>query len=393
MFSLNYKGRIHKSKLSLRGIRYVLSDQAARAFPALQRRWLFPVESRPIAEAASRDLAMGSGAIAAPVPGPLVKLNVPLADPLQSTLHIYRLEDAIVTGWAGAMMKDGLLMATTTMPNWASHLRARPHALRDLSPGRPYFNLMCPIPARGHIFHWLFESVVPLLAFLENGGRNLGLGLLVNAQQSGIQKVTLDYLKAQHGIDTVVALSAGDAARVPELHAAVAVPHDPLALKPPAGIEMLTDFGQFIARDTPEAGFPKRIYISRNDARLRRVSNEDRLMPILEERGFTRVTLGGMPMARQVQHFRQAEAIVAAHGAGLAHLAWCKPGAKAIEFFPGLGGPRGRVKNATANMWLIAQQRGLDYRCYFAGPPESRNDAFTIPEDLMLRALDEAGIG
>jgi Glycosyltransferase 61 len=393
MFSLHYKGRIHKSKLSLRGIRYVLSDQAARAFPTLQQRWLFPVESRPIAEAAAGGLALPSATIGVPVPEPLVKLAVPLADPLQSILHIYSLEDAVVTGWAGAMMKDGLLMAITKVPNWASHLRARTHALRELGPGRPYFNLMCPIPARGHIFHWLFESVVPLLAFLKNGGSELGLGLLVNAKRSGIQQVTLDYLKARHGIGAVEALGAGDAVRVPDLRAAVAVPHDPLALKPAAGIEMLTDFGQFIARDTPESGFPKRIYISRNDARLRRVSNEDRLMAILESRGFTRVTLGGMPMARQVQHFRQAEAIVAPHGAGLAHLAWCKPGTKAIEFFPGLGGPRGRVRNATANMWLIAQQRELDYRCYFAGPPETRDDAFTIPEELMIRALGAAEIG
>ncbi len=393
MFSLHYKGRIYKSKLSMRGIRYVLSDQAARAFPALQQRWLFPVESRPIAGAAAGDLALPSAVLGVPVPLPLVELKVPLAEPLQSILHIYRLENAIVTGWAGAMMKDGLLMAITKMPNWASHLRARTHSLRELPSGRPYFNLMCPIPARGHIFHWLFESVVPLLAFLKNGGSDLGLGLLVNARRSGIQQVTLDYLKARHGIDTVEALGAGDAARVPELHAAVAVPYDPLALKPAAGIGMLTDFGQFIAQDTPESGFPKRIYISRNDARLRRVVNEDRLMAILEKRGFARVTLGGMPMARQVQHFRQAEAVVAPHGAGLAHLAWCKPGTKAIEFFPGLGGPRGRVRNATANMWLISQQRGLDYRCYFAGPPETRDDAFTIPEELMLQALDEAGIG
>ena len=394
MFSLNYKGRIHKSKLSMRGIRYVLSDQAARAFPSLQRRWLFPVESRPIAEAASRDLALPSAAIGVPVPGPLAELKVPLAEPLQSVLHIYRLEDAIVTGWAGAMIKDGELMAITKMPNWAAHLRARTHTLRDLPPGRPYFNLMCPIPARGHIFHWLFESVVPVLAFLKNGGAGPGLGLLVNARRSGIQQSTIDYLKARHGIDAVEALGAGDAARVPELHAAVAVPYDPLALKPAAGIEMLSDFGEFIAGGLPESGFPKRIYISRNDARLRRVSNENRLMEaILEKRGFTRVTLGGMPMARQVQHFRQAEAIVSPHGAGLAHLAWCRPGTKAIEFFPGLGGPRGRVRNATANMWLIAQQRGLDYRCYFAGAPETRDDAFTIPEESMRQALDEARIG
>lgn len=392
MVSLQYKGRIHKSKLSLRGIRYILSDQAARAFPALQRRWLFPVEAQPIAGAAAADLAIPSGIAGPAVPEPFAKLAVPLPQPLQNTLHFYRLQDTVVTGWAGAMLKDGLLLAVTAIPNWAAHLRARPHQLRALPGSRPYYNLMAPIPARGHIFHWLFESVVPLLAYLESGGRDLGLGLIVNAKPSAIQKVTLAYLKARHGIDAVEYLDAGDAVRVPDLTAAVAEPYDPLALRPAAGMAMLTDFGQFIAGDTPESGFPKRIYISRNDARLRRVANEEAIVAILEKRGFQRITLKGVPMARQVQFFRQAEAIVSPHGAGLAHTVWCKPGTKVVEFFPGLGGPRGRVKNATANMWLIAQQRGLDYRCYLAGPPETRDDAFTIPEDLLLQALGAASI-
>jgi capsular polysaccharide biosynthesis protein len=99
-----------------------------------------------------------------------------------------------------------------------------------------------------------------------------------------------------------------------------------------------------------------------------------------------------MPIARQVQLFRQAEAIAAPHGAGLAHTAWCVAGTKIIEFFPSPGGPRGRVKNASADMWLIAAQRALHHRCYLAGPPETRADAFAIPEDLLCRALDEAGL-
>ena len=81
------------------------------------------------------------------------------------------------------------------------------------------------------------------------------------------------------------------------LWAAVSVPQSRWACRPPRGMAMLEDLGRFIARDTPESGFPKRIYISRNDARLRRVRNEDRLMSILAERGFQRVTLKGMPMA------------------------------------------------------------------------------------------------
>ena len=141
------------------------------------------------------------------------------------------------------------------------------------------------------------------------------------------------------------------------------------------------------------AGFPKRIYISRNDAQLRRVSNEDRIAAILESRGFERVTLKGLPDGTAGSIFPAGGGRHGRHSAGLAHTAWCKPGTKVIEFFPGLGGPRGKPKNAGTGMWLIGTQRGLDYRCYLAGPPETRGDAFAIPEDLLLRALDAASIG
>lgn len=392
MVSLQYRGRIHKAKFSMRSIRYILSDQAARAFPPLQQRWLFPVESRPVAEAAAEDLAIPSASIGSPLPECLAKLGVTLPQPLQVTQHFYRLHDTVVTGWAGAMIKDGFLLALNPTPNWAAYVRACRPQLRTLPGTRPYYNLMAPIPARGHIFHLLFESVVPLLAFLESGGRELGLGLIVNAKRSGFQQIFAGYLKAKYGIDILEPVRAGDAVYVPDLRASVLVPHNPLGLRPPIGTAMLDDLGRFIARETPESGLPKRIYISRNDAQLRRVRNEGRIVSILEERGFQRVTLRGMPIAQQVQLFRQAEAVVGPHGAGLAHTAWCKPGTKVIEFFPGLGGPHGGPKNATANMWLIAMQRGLEHSCYLAGPPESRADAFTIPEALLLHALEAASI-
>ena len=101
------------------------------------------------------------------------------------------------------MMKDGFLLALHPSPNWTAQVRARPHRLRTLPATRPYYNLMAPIPARGHIVHWLFEAVVPLLTYLESGGRDMGLGLIVNAERSGIQQTTLNYFKERYGIDAI----------------------------------------------------------------------------------------------------------------------------------------------------------------------------------------------
>ena len=169
MASLQYKGRIHKSKLTIRSLRYILSDQAARLFPVLQRRWLLPVESRSIVEAASGDCPLPSERVDTALPELFAALGIVAPRLLQLTDHIYSVEDALVTGWAGAMIKDGLLLTVRPQHNWVAALRAHPHEVRTLPGDRPYFNLMAATPAKGHIFHWLFNAMVPLLAYLESG--------------------------------------------------------------------------------------------------------------------------------------------------------------------------------------------------------------------------------
>jgi hypothetical protein len=391
MVSLQYKGRIHKAKFSLRSVRYILADQAARAFPMLQKRWLLPIESMPVAEAAKDDFAIPSVIIETPLPSCLTRLGIDFPRPLKLTDHVYSLEDAVVTGWAGAMMKDGLLLAKRPQPNWVASLRAHPHKLRSLPPERTYFNLMAPVPARGHVFHWLFDAIIPLISFLELSGER-GMGLIVNAVRSPFQDATLGYLRERYGLASIEFLGQHEALRVPHLRAAIPVPHIPRALQSPVGMAQLDDLGAFIEQSSAQRQTYPRIYISRNDARLRRVSNEEQLLPVLEAHGFTRVILRGMPIADQIRLFRRADAIAAPHGAGLAHTAWCKPGTAVIEFFPDPRGPLGRVKNASADMWLIAMQRGLAHRCYLAGGLENRKDAFSVPEDLMTHALEESGL-
>jgi Glycosyltransferase 61 len=388
MISLQYKGRIHKGKFSARSIRYILSDQAARLFPALQRRWVFPVEGRPMAEVAREAFPLPSDVIEAALPGCHTALGISWPEPIQQIRQVYSVDGVVVTGWAGAMIKDGLLLTLRAKHNWVSSLRGHPHRMRTLSASRPYFNLMAPIPARGHIFHWLYDSIIPLIAFLESGAAGPDMGLIVNAKLSGIQARTIGFIKERYGITAIEPLAQSEALLVPRLHAVVADYSRPGGLESPLGLARLADLGRFVAGDAALEETPKRIYVSRNDARLRRVLNEDALLPELKARGFERVTLAGMPVARQVVLFLNAEAVAGAHGAGLAHISWCKPGTKITEFFPTPEGASRRVKNATANFWFISVQRKLDYSCHFAGPVETRSDGFTIPRETLVQALE-----
>ena len=73
----------------------------------------------------------------------------------------------------------------------------------------------------------------------------------------------------------------------------------------------------------------RKIFVSRDDARSRRLLNADKLMIALK--GWETVTLQDMPIRQQVMCFSQASHVVTTHGAGLINLLWCEPGTKVVE--------------------------------------------------------------
>ena len=75
----------------------------------------------------------------------------------------------------------------------------------------------------------------------------------------------------------------------------------------------------------------RRIYISRGKARLRRLLNEAELESALTQAGFEIVDTATMSFSEQVAMFQGAEFIIGPHGAGLANMLFCSPGAKVIE--------------------------------------------------------------
>lgn len=97
----------------------------------------------------------------------------------------------------------------------------------------------------------------------------------------------------------------------------------------------------------------RRIWIGRKGPGRRVMLSED--ADILEELGFEQVFLEDLSFSGQVDAVRGASHIVAAHGAGLANLAFAEPGTKLFEIFsPHFG---------TACFLEISSLAGLDYAC------------------------------
>jgi capsular polysaccharide biosynthesis protein len=75
---------------------------------------------------------------------------------------------------------------------------------------------------------------------------------------------------------------------------------------------------------------PRRIYVTRRNAMIRRVANEHDFADLLAVRGFSVVELESLPVFRQIGLFRRADVVVAGAGAGLVNLAFCRPGTRVL---------------------------------------------------------------
>ena len=75
-----------------------------------------------------------------------------------------------------------------------------------------------------------------------------------------------------------------------------------------------------------------RVYISRNDAKERRIRNESTVVDLLSKYGFQPFTLSELSFCEQVRLFHNADCIVSPHGSGLTNILWAED-AHIIELF------------------------------------------------------------
>lgn len=120
-----------------------------------------------------------------------------------------------------------------------------------------------------------------------------------------------------------------------------------------------------------------RLYISRGDARVRQVLNEDAVLAALGDRGFVPVRLDGMPWPDQVRLFRQAETVVAPHGAGLTNIIFADDTLTVVELFG---------QKISHFHFTCIQALGFDYRALVCEPA---GDHMVVDIEALLRLLDE----
>lgn len=110
-----------------------------------------------------------------------------------------------------------------------------------------------------------------------------------------------------------------------------------------------------------DSDLPKRLYISRQKTRDRRVINEASVVQFLESKGFITVYLEECTIAEQAQLFHNAEIVISPHGSGLTNLVFSRPGTRVIELFS--------PNYVYPCYWYLSNLIGLDYAYHLGDTP------------------------
>ncbi len=247
-------------------------------------------------------------------------------------------------------------------------------------------------------YHWLFD-VLPRFHVLNQALRLEGSDLntidffVVNSVAKPFQRETLQILGIP--LEKVV-----ESDRVPHLQAdQLVVPNfaGHLDWVPPSSMDFLRRaiLGRQSKPSATVEQLGRRLYISRHKAKYRQVFNEDAVIELLSHFGFVSVALETLSVAEQAQLFAQAEAIVGAHGSGLANLVFCSPGTQVIEFFS--------PYYLRTDYWMISQHLKL-HHYYLVGEsfayhplrqlmyPSGLTEDFSVDIAALRSLLDQAGL-
>lgn len=164
------------------------------------------------------------------------------------------------------------------------------------------------------------------------------------------------------------------------------IPGSPSLVPHPAykGASWARDFLRRAVPPGAPTDTPRRIYLNRKGFR-RQVANID--VDVLQRLDLTPITLDELPYADQARLLRQADLVVADHGAGLAHVVQMQPGTRLVELLP--------TDYSTPAYQILAHRGRIDYSAVPARPraddqrPDSQRDYLVDLDEVVAATLDE----
>lgn len=123
----------------------------------------------------------------------------------------------------------------------------------------------------------------------------------------------------------------------------------------------------------------RRILISRQRGRRRKIRNWEDVLRALEGLDFEMIAFEDYPIQEQIELAYDAEVIVGVHGAGLTNMLFA-PQAKIVELFPTPG--------IAPHYLYLSRSLGHDYACVLGKEEDLNPESFDVDIEALLRSLD-----
>ena len=251
----------------------------------------------------------------------------------QKDLFLVRLEEAEFLGNSGAVVLDGKVVVESVGD--VSRL-AKSDAFKEVSLLLPKrlkgrYTSVLHLPWANHNnYHWFFDCLARLYLVLENVQGPIKI--IMRQEMAAYQLETLEFVLRDYPQAEVVYIGKHEKWQVEEFVLPSFIANSQSGFLPSEVANWLRE-KVWRGYGVQQAKHKKRIYISRANAKTRRVLNEQALLPILERYGFEVVRAEDLTYQQQVQLFFEAEAVVAPHGAGLTNLLFSEQ-CQVLEFHP-----------------------------------------------------------
>jgi hypothetical protein len=208
-------------------------------------------------------------------------------------------------------------------------------------------------------YHWMLD-IMPRLSLIRQHEELQCIPLIVPKQLKKFQKETLQM--AGFSSDRIIEFD-GSFCQVEKLYYLSSLgdtgnpsPYDVLSLR-----ELFLDKPS--CNQPPSSEY---IYITRRDAKYRRVLEEHKIIEYLQSTGFEVVCLSDLSFAEQIQKFNRAKIIIAPHGAALTNMVFAPENVQIIELFPEnyINGCFWALANVCKYNYafLIGSSEGADFR-------------------------------
>lgn len=314
------------------------------------------------------------------LPQPFLSGDAGGQDELSDPACIFELPE--IDFWArygGSLVtKDKTLLAGLSPEVWGvenhpifSSFRLPP---AEVLPGRTAI-LVTP-EAPGNYYHWLIDLLPRVLAIknTENTFERFDR-ILINGSRADYERISLSHVQVP--LDKLRYVDATHRFQI----ARATIPsmdHFSKIVAPWKVRTLRTLRDQMVTGMTGQST-PKKIYVSRRRAVVRRILNEESLLPDIRSAGFSVIELESLPWLEQARLFSNADTVLAPHGAALANIVFCKPGTLIAEVCTAAG---------YLDFYLrLAASAGLRYRCLEAQPrvlATSRSTRAFENEDMIL---------